>query len=67
MFFEDTGASFTSSLAGDFQDVALQGSTPMEQRNRKLSNSSMASDISFLPRYEPSGSFYHMQVISEFY
>ncbi|KAH1018632.1 golgin subfamily A member 4 isoform X1 [Dendroctonus ponderosae] len=31
-----------------------------EGRSRRLSNSSMASDVSFLPRYEPSSS-YHLQ------
>lgn len=29
---------------------------------RRNSNSSVASDVSFLPRYEASANFYHLQV-----
>ncbi|GJQ81944.1 hypothetical protein Trydic_g20410 [Trypoxylus dichotomus] len=58
---DDDAVASTSSLGGEFTDVSLHASTPMETRSRKLSNSSMASDISFLPRYEPSGNLYHMQ------
>ncbi|KAI4454696.1 golgin [Holotrichia oblita] len=58
---EDDAPASTSSLGDEFTDVSLHASTPMESRTRKLSNSSFASDISFLPRYEPSGNLYHMQ------
>lgn len=36
-------------------------STPDEKRSRKLSNSSIASDVSFLPRYETPTNLYRMQ------
>lgn len=45
---------------GGFTSVSLHTSTPMEPRQRRTSNSSMASDVSFLPRYE-SANMYHLQ------
>ncbi|KAF5304661.1 hypothetical protein FQR65_LT18843 [Abscondita terminalis] len=45
-----------------FSNVSLSNySTPQSSRVRKNSNSSVASDMSFLPRYKSSTNLYHLQ------
>ncbi|XP_066144800.1 putative leucine-rich repeat-containing protein DDB_G0290503 isoform X1 [Euwallacea fornicatus] len=56
---DDEHSANTSATDQGFSSVNLV-SPSSEGRTRRLSNSSMASDISFLPRYE-SGSMYHLQ------
>lgn len=53
-------ATPTPATEGGFTSVSLYSSTPTEARQRRTSNSSMASDVSFLPKYEP-GNMYHLQ------
>ncbi|CAG9767892.1 unnamed protein product [Ceutorhynchus assimilis] len=55
---DDENASSMSTDQG-FSSVTLV-SPSSDSRSRRLSNSSMASDVSFLPRYE-AGSTYHLQ------
>nr|CAI5843378.1 unnamed protein product [Callosobruchus analis] len=55
---DDTNTSADSTNHG-FASVSLV-SPSQETRSRRLSNSSLASDVSFLPRYE-AGSMYHLQ------
>ncbi|KAJ8972109.1 hypothetical protein NQ314_000335 [Rhamnusium bicolor] len=56
---EDDTSTPTNSSDHGFSSVALV-SPSQENRLRRNSNSSLASDVSFLPRYE-SGSLYHLQ------
>lgn len=46
-------------LEPGFMNVSLASN---ETRLRRNSNSSVASDVSFLPRYESSPNMYHLQV-----
>ncbi|KAJ8916653.1 hypothetical protein NQ315_000298 [Exocentrus adspersus] len=55
---EDDANTSTSSADHGFSSVNLV--SPSQERPRRTSTSSMASDVSFLPRYE-SGSMYHLQ------
>ncbi|KAJ8982575.1 hypothetical protein NQ317_005046 [Molorchus minor] len=56
---DDDSSTPTNSAEQGFASVALVSPT-QETRGRRDSNSSLASDVSFLPRYE-SGSMYHLQ------
>ncbi|CAH1997946.1 unnamed protein product [Acanthoscelides obtectus] len=56
---EDDANTSTDSTSHGFASVSLV-SPSQEHRSRRLSNSSLASDVSFLPRYE-AGSMYHLQ------
>lgn len=59
-------SNFTISEEGDKEDsfstVPLKNSSPSGRLNRRGSNSSQASDVSFLPAFEPNTNFYHLQV-----
>ncbi|XP_018565480.1 golgin subfamily A member 4 [Anoplophora glabripennis] len=55
---EDDANTSTNSTDHGFSSVNLV--SPSQERVRRGSTSSMASDVSFLPRYE-SGSMYHLQ------
>lgn len=54
---DDANPSVDSNNHG-FSSVQLM--SPTQERTRKNSTSSLASDVSFLPRYEP-GNMYHLQ------
>ncbi|XP_056632429.1 golgin subfamily A member 4-like [Diorhabda sublineata] len=55
---EDDANPSTDSNNHGFSSVQLM--SPTQERTRKNSTSSLASDVSFLPRYEP-GNMYHLQ------
>lgn len=55
----------TKMADSGFTNVPLHVSTSnpeLPQRVRRNSNSSIASDVSFLPRYESTMNSYHLQV-----
>ncbi|KAF5292658.1 hypothetical protein FQR65_LT11210 [Abscondita terminalis] len=59
---EDDAPSSNATPELGFSNVSLSNySTPQSSRVRKNSNSSVASDMSFLPRYESSTNLYHLQ------
>lgn len=56
----DANTSANISNNHGFSSVSLV-SPSQDEKPRRHSNASIASDISFLPRYEPSN-MYHLQV-----
>ncbi|KAK4877808.1 hypothetical protein RN001_010314 [Aquatica leii] len=59
---EDDAPSSNATPEPGFSNVYLSNySTPQSTRVRKNSNSSVASDMSFLPRYESATNLYHLQ------
>lgn len=61
--FLDAKSSNASNLEAGFSNISLTNvSSPDEKRYRRNSNSSFASDVSFLPRYEFTANMYHLQV-----
>ncbi|KAK5638936.1 hypothetical protein RI129_013231 [Pyrocoelia pectoralis] len=60
--FFSIGEDDSSTPEPGFSNVSLSNpSTPQSGHVRKNSNSSIASDISFLPRYESATNLYHLQ------
>lgn len=57
----EDGLSLTNSPDKDdsFSNISLQNTSSPKRRN---SNSSMASDVSFLPAFEAHANLYHLQV-----
>jgi len=56
------GQSSSPNPEPGFSNVSLSSySTPNSGRFRRNSNSSVASDMSFLPRYESATNLYHLQ------
>jgi chromosome segregation ATPase len=56
---DDDANTSNASFEAGFTNVSL--TSPQETRYRRNSSSSVASDVSFLPRYESIANMYHLQ------
>lgn len=59
---EDNTLPENAERDGSFTNISLQNSTSPSHKRRN-SNSSFASDVSFLPSFESHANLYHLQVI----